>query len=745
MPQNTVLAQMAVLISGQTAQFNQALAQSQKQLAVFQKSVTTVGTAIGGYFGTAILFKGLQQGIGIIADFGAQMSEVKAITDATGDEFKKLQDNTLSVAGVSRFTATEIGKLEAEFARLGFTTQEILNATKATIDLATATGEDLAQSTITVGSAIRQFNLPASEAGHLADVMTGAFNRTALALNDFQEAMKFVGPAAAAANLDFEQTSALLGILADSGIKGSQAGTSLRRILSDLAKDGRPLADRLDELAKKGISLANATDDIGRIASTALIVLEKGAGRVDPLTQSFRNLNGEAERTSAIMRDNLKGDFDALGASISKLTLENGGFVNNFLRGITRGLTGIFNGSAFKTNIGEAFGFSSGSGGAETATAKKIFEAFAQGFDSTSEAAKKFRDIQYQAILNAQISQAENERLFANDKEFLDQSRTATEAEIAARRRLIEVAAAYIRTTAEQLPQVNEVHKRTIDIVGDEIKALKDLQGQVAIGDTAAYDKLQKKIDALNLSIVNTEISINKARQAAALASDSQFSITVPKSLKTNGIDTSSIPAIGSAEAINHLQKTREELKKTNDELNKTAGDGIEHLNRSFLNLQTSMVQFGEKLGDLRINVGKIFAELETVIAVGFAKDLGNAFSGVGNFGENLLKAAANFAVQFGELLIATAIASEAFQQSIAAAPEVAIAAGVALVALGTAVSNTLNRGPSTASAGSSVSASRSTYSGISAQAINGQTVTFQLKGQDLFGSLKNYENNFNG
>src|SRR5690606_3323897 len=268
-----------------------------------------------------------------------QMDTVAAIAGATGKEFERLREDALRLGAASQFTATQVAELQTEFGRLGFTTDEIIAATEATIDLATATGEDLAKAADVAGSTIRAFGLSAEETGRVVDVMAESFNRTALGLENFTQSMKFVAPVARAANISVEETTALLGVLADSGIRGSNAGTALRRIITDLAKDGRPLQERLKELAAQGLNLSGAMDEVGRFAQTALLVLTNNTEQVDNLTASFNNASGAAKETAAIMRDNLSGDLEKLSSAWDGFILsldKSDGSLREVIQGLTQ-------------------------------------------------------------------------------------------------------------------------------------------------------------------------------------------------------------------------------------------------------------------------------------------------------------------------------------------------------------------------------------------------------------------------
>lgn len=340
MPSNSVLAKMAVEIAANTAKFNSAINQSNKKLGVFQSTIISTAKTLVGGFGAYQVLNALKRGISIIADFERQMGKVKAITGATGEEFSRLESNALALGRSTEYTARQIAGLQVEFGRLGFSTKEILNSTKATINLATATGEDLSRSAEIAGSTLRAFNIDARDMGRVVDVITGALNKSGLALDSYADGIKYVAPVAEATNVSIEETSALLGVLADAGIKGSQAGTSLRRIFTLLDKSGKPVVERLKELAAAGITLAGANDEVGLYAQTALLVITKQITKFEELTKALREANGEAERTAEIIRDDLQGDFDRLTSAIEGVILK-GGALNPVFREITQDLTNV--------------------------------------------------------------------------------------------------------------------------------------------------------------------------------------------------------------------------------------------------------------------------------------------------------------------------------------------------------------------------------------------------------------------
>lgn len=304
----------------------------------FKNTLSHVGAAMGLTFGATGVFMGLKAGIKIMGDFEKEMSTVKAITNATASEFKLLEADAKRLGGATKFTASQVAQLQVAYGRLGFNTQEILDATEATLSLAAATGEDLAKSADVAGSTVRGFGLDAKETIRVVDVMASSFNKSALSLENFTESMKFVAPIAKAAGATVEETTALLATLADSGIRGSMAGTSLRRIFADLTKDGRPLQARLEELGKKGLTLSDSFDEVGRVAQTALLVLSENTNKTKELTNEFDNAAGSAKKMADIIEDNLWGDVTQLTSAIEGLVLqfkEGTGTMREFVRALT--------------------------------------------------------------------------------------------------------------------------------------------------------------------------------------------------------------------------------------------------------------------------------------------------------------------------------------------------------------------------------------------------------------------------
>ena len=326
-------ANIAPLISGLN-KAERALDQAGRKMQATGKKLTFELTAPIAAIGAL--------SVKVFSDFEAQMSQVKAVTGASASEFEMLKKNAETLGASTAFTATEVAQLQTEFGKLGFTATEIDKVTESTLYLAQIAGSDLATAAGVAGGTLRGFGLDASETARVADVMAMAFNKSGLDMESFADSMKYVGPVAKVANISLEETTAALGILSDNNIKGSQAGTSMRRILSELGKESGTLSEKIEKVSKRGISLENAMDEVGMSAQTALIVLQQNADKLPALTQALENSSGEAKKFADVVRDNLGGTMDEFMGSLEALALSIGQIVSVVLRPFLIMMTSVF-------------------------------------------------------------------------------------------------------------------------------------------------------------------------------------------------------------------------------------------------------------------------------------------------------------------------------------------------------------------------------------------------------------------
>ncbi|MCK9457327.1 MAG: phage tail tape measure protein, partial [Candidatus Riflebacteria bacterium] len=294
---------------------------------------------------------------GIMTSFEKTMSGVAAISGATGTELQKLEDDAKRLGATTSKTATEVAQLQVEYAKLGFTTQEILNATEATVLLSQATREDLARSAEVAGATIRGFGMDASESSRVVDVMAASFTSSALNLERFAEAMKYVAPVAKASGITLEQTAAMMSKLADAGIHGSMAGTALRQIMLEMAKAGKTGMQGFNEMAKAGLSLADANDEVGQRAATALLILSENEKAVNNLTESYNNAEGAAKKMADTQMDNLSGAITILSSAWEGLVLkltEGDGVLRKIVDGLASFLQFLTRNGRIIVNVAKA-------------------------------------------------------------------------------------------------------------------------------------------------------------------------------------------------------------------------------------------------------------------------------------------------------------------------------------------------------------------------------------------------------
>ena len=283
-------------------------------------------------------------------DFEAEMSRVKAISGATGEQFKMLEDQALSLGQSTAFSASEVAEGMENLASAGFSTNEIMEAMPGLLDLAASSGEDLATSSEIAASTLRGFGLEASKTGHVADVLAKNAAATNAAVADTGEAMKYIAPNARAAGLSLEEVTAAIGELANAGIKGSQAGTTLRSALVRLAKPSDPAATAMERIgftafdsSGKMKSLAtimgelnektkNLTDEqkqntiatiFGTEALSGMTVLMQGGkGGLTDLTEQFKNCDGAAKEMAETMQDNTKATIEQAGGALETASIK---------------------------------------------------------------------------------------------------------------------------------------------------------------------------------------------------------------------------------------------------------------------------------------------------------------------------------------------------------------------------------------------------------------------------------------
>lgn len=300
------------------------------------------------------------------AEFAKQMSTLKAVSGATTEEMNALAKSAKDLGSTTQFTAVQVGELQTEFAKMGFTTGQILDATKATLDLAASMEVDLASAAMLAGSTVNAFGLQASDTQRVVDVLAKSTSSSALDFNSLTESLKVAAPIAKSTGVSIEETAAMLGVLANTGLKGSVAGTGLSKTFIELNKKGIDLKDALDKVNHSSNGLNTAIDLVGVVGAKSLLNLASKSEDIDKLTESLEGAEGAAAAMAEVRLDNLAGDTTKLESAWEGLLLsiEDGdGVFNIAVRGLVQYWTTILNAittanafiGAFFAELGESF------------------------------------------------------------------------------------------------------------------------------------------------------------------------------------------------------------------------------------------------------------------------------------------------------------------------------------------------------------------------------------------------------
>lgn len=290
--------------------------------------------------GVALAFTMLASGIKASWEAGIAFEQAQAklgaITEASTVDLAKMEQQAKFLGETTAFTATQSTEAFTEMAKLGLKTNDIIASSSAVLNLASASGNEMAVTAETMVSTLKQFGLSASESTRVSDVMAKSFTSTALDLNKFGEAMKYAGPVAKSTGVSLTQTTGALGVLADRAIAGSQAGTGLRKIMLYLndstSKVGQRLVeagkfsgtftDKLRALRDMQLDASEVTDMFGLLATTQAQVLIENADSVDQLTRALDNSAGSAKRMAERMLDTSEGAMKLFDSRLEGVKLQ---------------------------------------------------------------------------------------------------------------------------------------------------------------------------------------------------------------------------------------------------------------------------------------------------------------------------------------------------------------------------------------------------------------------------------------
>lgn len=322
----------------------------------FQSGIDGIGSiAEKGLKATGAILAGTATAIGAIgaasvkvgSDFEASMSKVAAISGATGDDLKALTDKAKEMGATTKFSASESADALQYMAMAGWKTEDMLNGLEGIMNLAAASGEDLATTSDIVTDALTAFGLSAEDSTHFADVLAQASSNANTNVGMMGETFKYVAPVAGALGYTAEDTALAIGLMANSGIKASQAGTSLRSIMSRMAKPTKEVQGAMDKLGVSltdsngnmkslnevmgdlrngfaGLSEAEAAEMAAALGgqeamSGLLAIVNSSDDDFDKLSDAIYSCDGAAKRMADTMNDNLQGQITILKSGLEGL------------------------------------------------------------------------------------------------------------------------------------------------------------------------------------------------------------------------------------------------------------------------------------------------------------------------------------------------------------------------------------------------------------------------------------------
>lgn len=341
-------------------QYKEVTAEVRKQNAELRgagassKSLTKSLMAMGGaYFGIQQLIGAVRNLYNNVAEFDQENANLAAVMGDTRKEIREMTKDAVRLGSSTAYTSTQVTELQTELAKLGFSRREILNLSEPILDLAAATGTDLAEAANIAGSTLRGFNKDSKETDNVVNVMAKSFTKSALDMEKWSVSMSAVAPVANSAGYSIERTTAYLGVLINRGLDASTAGTSLRNLFLKLSEHGLTFEEAMNKINSASDRNAVALELFGTRGATTATILASTADEVANLEKELTGLEGTVDAMADTQLDSITGDVTKLSSAWDGfvLSVENGeGVIGGALRGVVQGITEVVNAASYLTN-----------------------------------------------------------------------------------------------------------------------------------------------------------------------------------------------------------------------------------------------------------------------------------------------------------------------------------------------------------------------------------------------------------
>ena len=308
---------------------NKILDQNATKLGKLKNNIGNYKSALGGLrnalaqLGLAFgVFALVRESFNVVKDFEQSQADLASVLGISTKEMAALTEQAKELGATTTFTASQVGELQKELAKLGFTQQQIQAMTEATLLLAEATGTDLARAAEVTGATIRGFGLAAEDTQRVVDVMAKSFSSSSLDMEKFATGMATVAPIAKQMGFSLEDTTALLGVLTDRGIDASTAGTGLRNMFLNASKEGMTLNEALEQVNNASDKTGESFDLFGKRGATLGVILAENQDAVGDLTKKLLDADGAAKTMADTQRNTLGGAIKLLKSAWEGMILK---------------------------------------------------------------------------------------------------------------------------------------------------------------------------------------------------------------------------------------------------------------------------------------------------------------------------------------------------------------------------------------------------------------------------------------
>ena len=303
--------------------FDRAMKKASRNIKRFGKNLQRTGQNLTRNITVPLIGLGAVS-VKTFADFEQSMLKVKAVSGATGEEFKSLTDNARQLGSSTMFTASQVAELQFELAKLGFKTDDINNATQSILQLSQATGHELAESGAIVAATLNSFSMATTEAAHVADIFAFASSNAAIDMQKLSVAMPTVGATAAAVGIPLEKLTAQMMVLADRGMEASTMGTHLRKIFVELATKGIDYDRAMQMINNSTDKVKTATELFGKRAFAAGLILAENTIQVGEYDKQLGSATGTAKKMADIMDSGAQGAMRRFKSQLEGIAIEIG-------------------------------------------------------------------------------------------------------------------------------------------------------------------------------------------------------------------------------------------------------------------------------------------------------------------------------------------------------------------------------------------------------------------------------------